>query len=293
MSVITITKPLDGTSVALRADHDFDWLHQFGRVFRAFDQQDSGNICFGVQDGAQRWFIKYAGAPTVNYEGDPSDAIARLQQAMPVYEAIQHPSLIRLIDHGPYGDGYAAIFAWAEGECLHAHWNFAQHPKYTDPLSPNYRFRRLPLRDKLVCFRAVLDLHTLVARKGYVAIDFYDGSIMYDFTAHGTTVCDIDFYQKAPCLNTMGRLWGSKRFMAPEEFQLGAVIDEVTNVYTMGATAFELLGDNGQRTLDGWQAGAGLFAVARRATNADRRERYPSIAALSDAWEEALKAEEE
>jgi serine/threonine-protein kinase len=133
----------------------------------------------------------------------------------------------------------------------------------------------------------------LVASKGYVAIDFYDGSIMYDFTAHETTICDIDFYQKAPCLNTTGRLWGSQRFMAPEEFQLGAVIDEVTNVYTMGATAFELLGDNRQRTLDGWQAGAELFAVARRATSADRSERYPSIAALCQAWDEALPVEEE
>jgi serine/threonine-protein kinase len=52
----------------------------------------------------------------VNYEGDPGDAITRLKQAMPVYEAIQHPNLTRLIDHGPYGDGYAAVFAWAEGE---------------------------------------------------------------------------------------------------------------------------------------------------------------------------------
>jgi serine/threonine-protein kinase len=133
----------------------------------------------------------------------------------------------------------------------------------------------------------------LVASKGYVAIDFYDGSIMYDFAARETTICDIDFYQKAPCQNMMGRLWGSQRFMAPEEYQLGAAIDGVTNVYTMGATAFELLGDNRQRTLDRWQAGAGLFAVASRATSADRSERYPSIAALSDAWEEALKDEEE
>jgi serine/threonine-protein kinase len=45
---------------------------------------------------------------------------------------------------------------------------------------------------------------------------------------------------KAPYVNEMGRMWGSTRFMSPEEFTLGAYIDEVTNVYAMGATAFAL-----------------------------------------------------
>jgi serine/threonine protein kinase, bacterial len=40
----------------------------------------------------------------------------------------------------------------------------------------------------------------------------------------------------------MGRLWGSSRFMSPEEFGLGAKIDERTNVFNMGAIAFGLLG---------------------------------------------------
>lgn len=38
-------------------------------------------------------------------------------------------------------------------------------------------------------------------------------------------------------------MWGSSRFQSPEEYQLGADIDEVTNVYTIGATAFALFGE--------------------------------------------------
>lgn len=40
----------------------------------------------------------------------------------------------------------------------------------------------------------------------------------------------------------MGRLWGSSRFMSPEEIELGAKIDERTNVFNIGAIAFGLLG---------------------------------------------------
>ena len=88
----------------------------------------------------------------------------------------------------------------------------------------------------------------VVAQK-YVAIDFYDGSIMYDFTNGKTTICDIDLFRKQPCVNDMGRMWGSSRFQAPEEFQLGAVIDEITNVYTVGATAFALFTKNQRQWL--------------------------------------------
>lgn len=67
---------------------------------------------------------------------------------------------------------------------------------------------------------------------------------MYDFANERTTICDIDFFQKQPCINNMGSMWGSSRFRAPEEFRFGAVIDEVMNVYTVGATAFVFFGES-------------------------------------------------
>ena len=48
-----------------------------------------------------------------------------------------------------------------------------------------------------------------VNRKGYVAVDFYDGSIMYDFENHKMTLCDIDLFRKAPAVNDMGEGWHS------------------------------------------------------------------------------------
>jgi len=77
---------------------------------------------------------------------------------------------------------------------------------------------------------------------------------------------------------------GSSRFMSPEEFEKGSVIDEVSNVFLMGATAFALLGDATDRTLQKWHADKALFSVAEKAVSKDRTKRYQSIDELTVAW---------
>ena len=128
-----------------------------------------------------------------------------------------------------------------------------------------------------------------IAAQNYVAIDFYDGSVLYDFESGKTTICDIDFFRKQPCINDMGRMWGSSRFQSPEEYQLGASIDEVTNVYTLGATAFALFGD-GNLTREKWQLNGRLFDVATKAVSDERTERQQSIRQLKEEWEVALSS---
>jgi serine/threonine-protein kinase len=59
--------------------------------------------------------------------------------------------------------------------------------------------------------------------------------------------------------------------MSPEEFELGAPIDEVTNVFNMGATAFCLLGGERDRSLAKWED-----------------LRYSSLAEFYDAWVAAV-----
>ena len=63
---------------------------------------------------------------------------------------------------------------------------------------------------------------------------------MYDFQTDRITICDIDLFRKKPAINDMGEhYWGTKRLKAPEEYCYGAAIDEVTNVYTLGALLFD------------------------------------------------------
>ncbi len=282
-SPVTIT--LDNVSFQLKEHHDFDWLQDLGEIFSVFDQQDSGNICFGVNKDGIKKFVKYAGAKTLEYSGHPKDAVARLKQSIPLYENLNHPHLIKLISHFEVASGYVSIFNWFDGECLHPHWSFPPPAKYNHPASPYYRFKQLPVELRLASLDSIFTFHIHVERKNYVAVDFYDGSILYDFNKNITKICDIDFYQKRPYTNMMGRLWGSARFMSPEEFELGAAIDEKTNVFNMGAIAFGLLGGELDRSFSKWDASKELYDVAIRAVDKNRNQRYSSVEEFYNAWD--------
>lgn len=52
---------IDGISFRLKHSFDLSFLNRYGRVFKAFDDQDSGNLCFGVEGDEGRLFIKLAG----------------------------------------------------------------------------------------------------------------------------------------------------------------------------------------------------------------------------------------
>ena len=266
---------IDGIPFKLKSTFDFSFMKEYGTVFKVYDDQDSGNICFGTEKDGQRYFVKFAGAPTEQYGGDPADAISRLKATLPIYSDLKHENLIELIEAKEIGAGFAMVFKWADGDCM-------------GRMSPAAyrRFIQLPINDRLAVFSDILSFLECVVSRNYVAIDFYDGSIMYDFVNGKTTICDIDLFRKQPCVNDMGHMWGSSRFQSPEEHQLGADIDEITNVYTLGATAFALFGEY-NRTREKWQLSDKLFEIATRAVSDDRANRQQTIRQFTAEWEAA------
>lgn len=268
-----MTDYIDGIAFQMGAPFDFGFLSEYGRVFRVFDDQDSGNICFGTERDGKRYFIKFAGAPTARCPGEPREAVERLKASLPVYQDLSHPSLIRLIEAKEAGGGFAMVFRWEDGDCMGR-----MYPE------SHARFMALPLEARLEVFDRLLDFLEHVHSRGYLAVDFYDGSVMYDFASGRTVVCDVDFFVKKPYVNRMGRMWGSSRFMSPEEYQLGAELDEVTNVYTAGAMAFALFSSCSRKRQD-WPLGEGLFRVADRAVSDSRSLRPGSIRELRELWQ--------
>jgi len=286
MDFITIT--IDNVTFRLKEQHDFQWLRQLGTPFAVFDEQDSGNICFGVEKDGVKKFVKYAGARTLEYRGRPEDAVERLKTGLPLYEKLRHPNLIQLIEYFETDGGYAGVFEWFDGECLHSHWSFPPPHKYTHPESPFYRYKQLSVEKRLASFDAILSFHAFVESKGFVAVDFYDGSILYDFKSDTTKICDIDFYRERPTFNDIGEnFWGATRSKSPEEFVLNAPIDKRTNVYTMGAIAFGLFGGELDRSRSKWDAGTKAYETALRAVERDRDHRYSSVAQFYSAWKAA------
>lgn len=269
---------IDGIPFEAWEAPDLSWLQAYGVVFRVWDQLRTGNLCFGVEGPYGKLFIKYAGAKTVNFRGDPADAIYTLHEALPLYER-EHPALVKLLNHGPAGDGYAAIFEWRDALPLNGRFKRFSVREY---------LQRLPLITTLTMLENIFDLHACLAREGVIASNFHDGHVLIDFGKNEAVVCDINLYRHKPAYNDKGFMRGAPEFMAPEETELNAALDESTTLYNMGALAFAFFGDNEERTIKKWVGPKPLFQVASRATRKKKSDRYPSMRAFQDAWREAV-----
>ncbi|WP_099204162.1 aminoglycoside phosphotransferase family protein [Scatolibacter rhodanostii] len=267
---------IDGIPCKLKSPFDFSFLSKYGQVFKIYDDQDSGNICFGVSKDSRRYFVKFAGAPTERTTISAEKAIANLKQTVPIYQDLMHANLIQLIRAEEIGGGFAMVFDWVESLCMGRMY----------PLS-RQKFMQLDIPTKLRIFNEVLCFHSFVAEKNYVAIDFYDGSILYDLENDKAVICDIDFYAKQPYINRMGQMWGSARFMSPEESTLGESINEVTNVYTMGRVALALFGDETSQDFEVWTLNKKQYDIAIKATNPLRTQRQQSIKEFYKEWNAA------
>ena len=293
-----VSQTIDGISFQMQEKQDFSFLNRYGRVFCVFDQNDSGNISFGVRNESTRYFIKVAGAKTVNVSVSAEQAVQKLREAIPMYAELAHPHLVQLCEYFDDRKLCAAVFRWAEGDCLYDHWNFEMYAQ-TGLASPRQRFKGLSCEKKLKAFDAVFDFLAFAESKNYVAVDFYDGSILYGFRRDAVTICDIDLFRKCPAVNDMGeKFWGSTRLKAPEEYVLGADIDAATNVFTLGALLFHFFGNytadeikaiNVKKAFfpcrpETWELPLSLHQTALKAVSPDRSHRYDSVKTFYEAW---------
>ena len=261
------------------------YLRSVGTVFANFGprMQDSGNVSYGVQIDAERYFVKTAGRPDdprffLKYE----KRVALLRNAVRLSGSVRHPTLPRLYRVIESPGGPLLVYQWLDGELI-----YTSRARRNDPESAIQRFRSLPAGKIVGCIDDIFDLHHKLAIAGWIAVDFYDGSLIYDFKAGRLGIVDLDAYRQGPFRNEMGRMFGSTRFMAPEEFELGALIDEQTNVFVMGRTALVLLSDGTLNPL-AFRGTPAHFKVIARACDPVRSGRYNSMAAFYSAWQSAV-----
>jgi serine/threonine-protein kinase len=258
-----------------------DYLSSIGEVFAVFgaENQDSENISYGVRIGDGRFFIKTAGElDVVTSVSDHASRCELLRNAVRVFQSCRHPVLTCLLhviesEHGPL-----LVYKWADGELLGYDKNAAD--------SALARFRCLDVNTICNALDQIYDAHRVLAKAEWIAVDFYLGSIIYDFAKHQVHLMDLDMYHAGSFTNQMGRMFGSRSLMAPEEFQKGALIDEATNVFVMGRAAFLLLGD-GTSERDAFGGTDAVFDVVTRACRADREHRFVSMEAFCNAWKMA------
>ena len=254
------------------------FLRQIGDVFAEFDAttQDSGNVSYGVAVDGERFFVKTAGSPCQAAFLCHEERVAWLRNAQRVNAAVSHPALPRLLNVVESPHGPMLVSEWVAGESL--------YPTAREDVAGSVpsRFRALPLGELVAALTSIFSVHAALSDEGWVACDFYDGSIIYDFDEASIYLVDLDMYRDGPFVNNMGRMFGSSRFMAPEEYELGAAIDERTTVFNLGRCASVFLS---RRALDADRSRLNrLLLVGKTACRRDPADRYRTLRAFSQAW---------
>jgi serine/threonine protein kinase len=256
-------------------------------VLRTFDHltQDSGNVSWLVDAGGHQLFVKTAGsassppgapAPLLDHAG----RVALLENAVELARSCDHPALARLRNVIATTSGPALVYDAAPGENLGV-----DRARRSDPASPYQRFAHLPGPRMLAVLDVLVDLHVALADRGWVACDLYDGCLIVA-PDDRLTVIDLDTYHRGPFTNTMGRMFGSERFMAPEELTLGATVDQRTTVFTLARLATHF-GTRLTEDLEWFVGSTARAEVLRRACRPDPARRFPTVADFAAAWTDA------
>ncbi|HWD37568.1 MAG TPA: hypothetical protein VG944_01855 [Fimbriimonas sp.] len=262
------------------------FLESVGVIFATFDErtQDSGNASYGIEVEGAKYFVKTAGKPSRAHL-ERHERIGLLRNGAGLNQQCPHPAMPKLHNVIESPEGPMLIYDWVEGELLGV-----PKERREDPRSSFQRFRALPVEEITRALSAVYDLHHHLARAGWIASDFYDGSLIYDFQARCLFVVDLDHYHHGPFKNTMGRMFGSTRLMAPEEHELGASIDQRATVFTMGRTALVFLSD-GSSDRASFRGSDDLFEVVLRACAREKEDRWQSFADFWNAWRLAAESD--
>jgi serine/threonine-protein kinase len=261
-----------------------EYLANVGYIFATFgtNTQDSGNISYGVTLGSERFFVKTPGLPedTEAFLDHPK-RIALLRNAIEVARSCKHDVLSTLHNVIESLDGPMLVYSWAEGELI----GVPRAQRFNSE-SSFQRFKQLSSSTICGVLDQVYELHHALADSGWIAVDFYDGSLIFDFPSATPHVVDLDMYSRGPFVNEMGRMFGSSRFMAPEEFEKGSLIDQRSNVFTMGRAAFLFLSDGSTDSFP-FRGTPELFDVVSIACQPDPDCRFDSLHTFYQAWSQA------
>lgn len=266
-----------------RIDVDIeDFLASSGwRVVRRFgDRKDSRSPVLGVEADGERHIIKYAA---------DTEAIGWLRSALRFHAAVTHETIPTVTHHIKAPGALALVEEWGRGEILADAYDKSVVPA-GEAGSTYQRFLRLPPNELARAVQQLIEAHVAVVDAGFVAVDLYDGCVLYDFERRRVALIDLDHYQPGPYVLEADRQLGSSSYMPPEEFTRGATIDERATVYTLGRMALVYLACARKAPADraAFRGSDAQFDVAMAACRPDPGDRIPTVRALLEAWSATL-----
>jgi serine/threonine-protein kinase len=267
------------------------YVRRRGRVLREFNHhsQDSGNVSWLVESAGQRLFVKTAGTDGPPVPGAPvpyfdhAGRVNLLRNAVELAKSCHHRALPPLLNVIETPTGPALVYQAASGDLIGV-----PAEQRGDADSPYQRFAHLPAPVLLGLPATLIDVHVALSAAGWVAGDLYDGCLIVDFQTAALSVIDLDSYRRGPTTNDMGRMFGSTRFMAPEEFEFGAPIDERTTVFTLGRIVWHFATRLTEEPAE-FCGGKKLAEVVQKSWQPLPRNRYATVSDFASAWVSACK----
>ena len=249
-----------------------NYAKSLGSIFEKFLSQDSGNICFSIHTEKNPIWIKFLDLEKTK--------INNLQEVINFYNSCQSPLIAKNWKLFRVNDKYVMQCEWIPGIVINSPNENGNHYK-----AAYRKFMNLSFKIKIDAYNKILHFFEWLESENIIIEDFYDGCIIYDFEKNDTYLCDLDHLHQGLYKLEKERQYGSSRFMAPEEFKKGSVIDFTTNVYTMGATGFVLLNDN-NRTKNDWMQNIQIYDLLIKAVSENREQRFQSIKEMNSIWAE-------
>ena len=269
---------MSNLKVVSRIDHDpATYVRGCSTVLREFNHlsQDSGNVSWLVESAGQHLFVKTAGTPDPPAPGAPvpyfdhAGRVRLLRNAVDLARSCDHHALPALLNVIESPVGPALVYKAASGDPIRV-----PSEQRGDPASPYQRLAHLPASAMFRLFDTLIDVRAI-------------GGAAVARRVPTLTVIDLDSYRRGPTTNDMGRMFGSSRFMAPEEFELGAQIDERTTVFTLGRIVWHFATRLTEDSAE-FCGTAGLATVIQKACEPSPADRHASVADLVSAWNDVL-----
>ena len=208
-----------------------------------------------------------------------------LKQAVRFHAAVQHealPQFAQYFHHPPMDSHWS--YDWIDGEGLRPERELS-----VDEVHPRGQVLCIASKLRLLMHSTSSMMSTSSLKEEASSLKIFMTAVLFiTLRKKRVHLYDFDFYHPGPFINDRGRLYGSSRFMAPEEFQKGARIDERNKrLYAWDGRRSYCSLTTAMPEMIGRENDA-MWHVAKKATNVDKQLRYPSVREFVSAWHAAI-----
>lgn len=207
------------------------------------------------------------------------DAVARFKREVRLLSSLDHPNVVKVLDHSLQEEPYFYIMPLYEESLDSKLSDLASDPKQVEIIFSKILDGISYAHDQGVIHRDLKPLNILINSNGDIAVSDFGLGRQLDTESTRKT--------------TTGIGMGTELYMAPEQFKDAKSADMRSDVFALGRILTEMYTgflSPGAQNLD--VAPPRVRAIIRRATHYDPESRFETAKEFKKAWQDATKVSE-